>query len=883
MEGKKKISAVVALLLAVIIPTSTYAVSVDRVYPNSNDNQMEIEGTADGNKASVVVKDADGNIEYINLIEDIDNAFVQKTPIDDYGQNMEILVNDGTGIAEKTVDAPRPGNVVGEHILTGMYVSDGGTEIGFGDVLKLELNDNDTRAKIYAVLTAVYDENGVLLEAKSYVPEADTEDRESLSIKLYAPEEITAQEMKIFVFDENMQPYFETLSYDIKKGDAIYVSPKGNDENGDGSAEKPLKTIQVALNRVYYGGIENAVICLADGEYAVENSGLTLKGYNNIRITALGDNAVITGETNLPAEKFSISTDSRIPATAQGKVYEYNLGADGYKGYGEEVLRSGSGKHTPRVSFNINGEMCTNARWPNNDEFAKVVSINKTDSGLSFTTDYDGTANWATADNAHLFGYWKYNWHEDTLKISSVSGNTVVSNNTPTYNAVDDAWYFVYNLLEELDAPGEWFIDKNTDKLYVYPPKGDSIEDAYVSFNENALITHEKCQNVVIDGIKIRSGLGRGVVVSNSTGCEIKGCEITDFGDNAVEFLNTSDCGIYSSDIHDVAQKAIRVSNKNWNTLEDSKTVIENNKIFNYAKQARAYSPAIDLDWSVGAYIRNNEFFDATTVAVGSVGFTTLIENNKFHDVCLDASDYGAIYSYHWYTGAGNIIRNNEFYNLEGKDAPISGSTVGVYLDELSSGFEITGNIFRNVDVPLLSNGGRRIKFENNILMDIPEKNTGYYTYMYPCGVHQYAGDTAWNNTLSFIELFPIHSEPYKEIYPELDALDIESDNARYPADISYKNNVIHNHGVSFFDRWSEDKTAKYAKGIYVDNPVDSSGKSLNITFANNKVINEDLGFVNEMGGNYSLSADSAVFEQISGFEAIDYDSIGNYKDNYRK
>lgn len=880
----KSIKAV-ALLLAMLIPTSAHAVSIDRIYPDSEDNQMSVQGTAEGSKASVVVKDALGNIEYINLIEDINGTFEQKTPIDEYGQNMNVFVNDGIGTAEKTVDAPRPGNVVGEHILTGMYVSDGGEEIGFGDVLNLELNDNDTSAKIYAVITAIYDEKGVLLETDSHIPESSSEDKEALSIKLYAPNDILAEEMKIFVFDENMEPYFEVLRYDIKKGEMIYVSPNGNDEAGDGSAENPLKTIQVALNRVYYSGVENPTICLADGEYVFENAGLNIAGFKNLRITALGDNAVITGKTDLSAEKFTLSSDSRIPTSAQGKVYEYDLGADGYEGYGNEVLRSGSGAFTPRVSFNINGGMCTNARWPNNNEFAKVADVNKTNSGLSFTTDYAGTASWANADNAHLFGYWQFNWHEDTLKISSVNGNTVNSDNTPKYEAVEGAWYFVYNLLEELDAPGEWFIDKNTDKLYVYPPNGDTVEDAYVSFNKNNLITVKNCNNVLIDGIKIKNGLGKGVVITDSTGCEIRGCDISDFGDVAVEFSSTLDCGIYSSDIHDVFQKAIRVYNQNWKTLEDSKTVIENNKIFNYAKQARAYSPAIDLEWCVGAYIRNNEFFDATTVAIGSIGLTTLIENNKFHDVCLDSSDYGAIYSYHMFTGAGNIIRNNEFYNLEGKDAPKSGSTVGVYLDELSSGFEVTGNIFRNVDLPLLSNGGRRIKFENNIMMDIPDKNTGYYMYMYPCGVHQFdhLKDTAWNGTLSFIKLFPIHSEPYKTIYPELDALDIESYDVRYPADISYKNNVIHNHGINFFDKWRWDETAEYAKDIYVDNPVDSKGKSLNITFSNNKVMNGDLGFVDEAKGNYNLRADSPIFGEISGFVATDYDSIGTYSDNYRK
>jgi len=32
-------------------------------------------------------------------------------------------------------------------------------------------------------------------------------------------------------------------------------------------------------------------------------------------------------------------------------------------------------------------------------------------------------------------------------------------------------WYFALNLIEELDAPGEWWFDRTTQTLFVFPPK----------------------------------------------------------------------------------------------------------------------------------------------------------------------------------------------------------------------------------------------------------------------------------------------------------------------------------------------------------------------------------------------------------------------------
>ena len=44
-----------------------------------------------------------------------------------------------------------------------------------------------------------------------------------------------------------------------------------------------------------------------------------------------------------------------------------------------------------------------------------------------------------------------------------------------------DQRFYAYNLLEELDAPGEWYLDRQKGLLYFYPPS--DCQEADVRFS----------------------------------------------------------------------------------------------------------------------------------------------------------------------------------------------------------------------------------------------------------------------------------------------------------------------------------------------------------------------------------------------------------------
>ena len=71
-------------------------------------------------------------------------------------------------------------------------------------------------------------------------------------------------------------------------------------------------------------------------------------------------------------------------------------------------------------------------------------------------------------------------WSDQTIPIKSIvpEDRTVSLAHASSCGINREHRYFVFNLLEELDRPGEWYLDRENRKLYLYPPA--AIEDAKI-------------------------------------------------------------------------------------------------------------------------------------------------------------------------------------------------------------------------------------------------------------------------------------------------------------------------------------------------------------------------------------------------------------------
>lgn len=116
----------------------------------------------------------------------------------------------------------------------------------------------------------------------------------------------------------------------------------------------------------------------------------------------------------------------------------------------------------PHHAIRYNSETFTTKRWSHPDEAVLHIFANNYWGNMQWrlrSIDYD-------TNTLHLGeGGWQLN---EVFQRSAATGVGTRSN------------FYIENLLEELDAPGEWYSDPRRDVLYYYPPKEVALDRALV-------------------------------------------------------------------------------------------------------------------------------------------------------------------------------------------------------------------------------------------------------------------------------------------------------------------------------------------------------------------------------------------------------------------
>ncbi|MHC1769944.1 MAG: PDZ domain-containing protein [Verrucomicrobiia bacterium] len=127
----------------------------------------------------------------------------------------------------------------------------------------------------------------------------------------------------------------------------------------------------------------------------------------------------------------------------------------------------------------VNGERQILARYPNFDPTAQYF-----DGFAADAISTDRAARWAKPVGGYFHAMHPALWGDFTWRITGKDDNGEVTLEGGWQNnrggAVHRTIRFVENIFEELDAPGEWFLDSTTHTLYFYPPNGLDLRTAKV-------------------------------------------------------------------------------------------------------------------------------------------------------------------------------------------------------------------------------------------------------------------------------------------------------------------------------------------------------------------------------------------------------------------
>jgi len=637
-----------------------------------------------------------------------------------------------------------------------------------------------------------------------------------------------------------------------------YVSTTGYDSN-PGTIEKPFAKLERARDviRVHKqkgklpsggvtvwvrGGTYNLskAFELTENDSGTVKSPIAYRRYNNEKVQ-------LTGGKELSG--FSLLTDpgilKRLDAASRGKVMQVNLNELGITDLGEMKPRGfGRSDVSSGLELFFNQKPMTLSRWPNSG-WTKIASTPMLQNEGQFLYAGNRPSRWAKADDIWLHGYWTHDWADSYVKVASIntlSSEIVTQEPHGVYGYKAGGRFYALNILEELDEPGEWYLDRKTGILYFWPPAPLTRGKTFVSIIPTIISLHN-VSYVTLQGMTIEYCRGTAVVVTGGANNRIAGCTIRNVGNNAVKIEGGAKNGIQSSDIYHCGESGIILSGGDRKALAPAGNYAVNNRIHDFSQWVRTITPGIAIN-GVGNRIANNLIYNAPHTAILLHGNEHIIEYNDIHHVCLETSDAGAFYMGRDYTERGNIIRHNYFHDLN------MGDVQAIYLDDLASGTTVYGNVVHKAGRGALIGGGRDNTFKNNIFIDcnkaisLDARGAGW-------------GKKFYNTLVERLNAVNYRQPPYSTRYPDL--FTIFEKNQPMPEGNSIVNNI------SVGGTWLELKNGLTDKAVKIKG----------------NLVDKDPGFVDRAHNNFQLKSDSPAYRH--GFQRIPIERIGLYKDEFRK
>lgn len=206
----------------------------------------------------------------------------------------------------------------------------------------------------------------------------------------------------------------------------------------------------------------------------------------------------------------------------------------------------------------INGKRQVLARYPNYDPEAKYLNGYAADA-----ISPERVKRWADPKGGYIHALHEFLWGSLSYVITGKDANgdlTYVGGwqtNRPA--PMHKEYRYVENIFEELDTPGEWFLDKRRHILYYYPPDGLDLHSAVVevaglkNLVEMRGTSRSPVKNITLRNFTFRHALrtfmetrepllrsdwciyrGGALFFSGTEDCRVEGCTFDQLGGNCI-------------------------------------------------------------------------------------------------------------------------------------------------------------------------------------------------------------------------------------------------------------------------------------------------------------------------------------------------------------
>ena len=522
----------------------------------------------------------------------------------------------------------------------------------------------------------------------------------------------------------------------------IYVSPEGNDATGDGTKKAPIASLARAFELAAQNQNQKAatIVELRDGTYQVERTAKLVGAENVLVRPAPNATVVLTGGRVVAnfaaleeAAKNAPSVGKKLEsvnASARDKIFVANLRAAGVSDLGQ-LARRGYGlndKVDCIPSLYLGGESQTLARWPNDGDpwvkFGEKIATENDEKTSTFSYDFDRPDSWKSLDDIWAFGLYQWEWAANLRKVTSIDREK----KQITFDYRDGSGKFEYyfvNVLEELDAPGEYYVDRENGLLFFYPPEeittADKLNKANVEFDEfsSLFVELENCKNVLIQGVSFkltRESFGKFV---NCDRCYVDECNVEQIGGNVLTIKGGTFCGMLNSRMREIGAGGLRISGGDRDALVQCKHLMHNNFVSDFSRIDRVYAPAVHAD-GCGVAITNNLMCDSPHHAMRTDGNDMYVAKNEVHSCVYEYSDQSGIDIYCDPSYRGIVIEKNLWRHI-GSAFALCGQA-GIRLDDSISGVVMLDNVFYRTSGGFFGaiqiHGGKDNLCKGNLIVD---------------------------------------------------------------------------------------------------------------------------------------------------------------------
>jgi len=567
----------------------------------------------------------------------------------------------------------------------------------------------------------------------------------------------------------------------------IFVAPNGND-SATGWLDNPLKTLEGARNkiremkkdgklsdtevRVVFRGGEyvwnktisltsedsgteknNIIYCSYPGENVVFTGGVSLRDFLPVTdetiIQKLGDNAANVRQINL-----------RKVYEKNGYIYDTK---DSIYSFGDELAM-----------------WC--ARFPNKSG-GEYVEINPL-SVFYYTEKTSDMAvdqfSYSSLDDDVKTKFRKYAsydgvringnivrpfWDEDfpvsidyENELITVLGLSDTFDGVNRQNIRNNGNFFLYNIIDELDQQGEYYIAD--DIMYIYRNDFNDVEMNITMFNEDYMITAKNTSFVTFRGITFENSKGSAAYIEGGENMIFDQCTFRNFAKSAVKIGKTQsnvshrlptnsidyvqwaqqkydqytengyavsvtgkNHGLTSCLIRNTGEAAVMLSGGNPHRDEECGYFVKNSDIRFAGIHKKTYTGAIKIDYSHGIYIENNTLAHIPGSVINGNVYKMHVKNNDIYDGMSESHDNALIYLNYVTPTLDVKFENNYFHDVR-SEVPLISEKIwpepqigAIAFDTaIGGGKEYINNVFEDLPYGIFYSQGAKVL--NNVFLN---------------------------------------------------------------------------------------------------------------------------------------------------------------------